>query len=256
MRFQLALGLVVAGCLMNLGVMAHGPFDNSTRLVRHADRIELEVTMGKEGARKVLAGAGLSAAAGAGALKMRAPGVTFDLAPGVAASFFKLTAGDETLTASSANVLFDGVEAIFTLVYPLPETGALEAEAHYFEIVPEMRDGSLFVTTAEGQSLGGARLSRGMPTANFTLALPQSRETDLTPAASDHAPNLASVAAAPAATDQTAAVPALLSTAPLVTNVEHPIALSSNRAMAGAGVAMIVFLTIWLTVKLARTRRT
>ena len=235
--------------------LAHGDFDCSSKLVVHEDRLQLEVSVGKEGAQRILASTGLSAEAVAQALKVRAPGRTCDVSPTVAGSFFRITSGERALTSSSADIFCDGVEAVLKLIYPKPESGTLELEALYFGTVPEMRDGSIILSTAEGHSLGGARLSRGLPTAQFALAQLRSGTPEVASTTLDLRPEPALYASIKKPAGKPASVADASPAPPPALDAERPNAQASNRFSLWLGAAICTVLAVWVASTLTRSQK-
>lgn len=152
------------------GAWAHEPFDLSSRLMVHADRLELISTMGQDGVRSLLAGAGLSPEEIAHSLKARGPEAIVDLPATLAPRLFLLKIDGEPLIAKSFTSRSEGVEIILTLIYPRPVAGNLEVRAACYETIPGLRKGMLFVHDESAGRLGAALLSPAR--AFLALSLP------------------------------------------------------------------------------------
>jgi hypothetical protein len=161
MNFRTGYLLLLPALLFAVvNVQAHDPFDGSTHMTVRADDIELSVTFGTDAARRVLSIAGFSNEQISELFKPRGPRGLQTLPVSVAANFFAIRAGDETLTARRATLLYEGMEVIFTLIYPRAPTGELEVRAVYYETIPEMRRGSFVAYDEDTRQLGAALFSQ------------------------------------------------------------------------------------------------
>jgi hypothetical protein len=156
-RFFLFGALLWAG-LMPLPSGAHGPYDNSARLILHDDNLELVVTLGNEAAARFLKGGPTEA------LLSHGPSSVYPLAPEIAASLGSLTAAGAVLEAQQVAVHADGLEAAFTVKYPRPAAGPVSFHPGYFRGIEEMKPGLLEFMDENGNRLGAAVLNRGIAT--------------------------------------------------------------------------------------------
>lgn len=160
---------VLALLLTGSSLHAHDPFDGSTRMVVRSESIEVTVTFGTDAARLILSAAGFSQDEVSELMKPRGPRGHQTLPPSIAAKFFAIRGGDQTLSARSATLLCEGMEIIYTLIYPRPPAGVLELRAMYFGAIEGMRIGSLVAVDEDQRSLGAALLSRVSATVQVSL---------------------------------------------------------------------------------------
>jgi len=137
-------------------------------LVR-TDSIEATVTLGTDAARAVLSAAGLSTNTIAELIRARGPHSIVKLPPAVTAHVLVIRNGTETLPATNAMILSDGLEVILTVIYPRVERGTLDVRAVFYEEVAAMRPGSFFAHDENGTQLGAAQLSRAAVTAQVAM---------------------------------------------------------------------------------------
>jgi hypothetical protein len=155
------------------GAWAHDPFDCSSRLIVQDDRIEIEVTMGLDGARQILAAGGLLPRDVAEAVRPRGPHAILELSATLAAHFFEINCGADKLIARNVTELSEGREVIFTLTYPRPAAGTLKLRANYYDAVTDLRTGSFVAYDEKANQLGAALLSRAGVNANVLLPTPE-----------------------------------------------------------------------------------
>jgi hypothetical protein len=191
-------------------VRAHDPFDFSSRMTVAGDQVELTVTMGLDGVRELLAGAGLTKEEIAATIRAVGPDAVVQQSPTLARHFFELTSGGETLAARNVVSHSEGMEVLFTLNYPRPTAGVLEVRAACYDTIAGLRVGSLIAYDESMTQLGAALLSR--TSAQLTVPLPSAKQNAQEPGSSsrpDVAPNEAG-AGTGAATESaaTASLPA------------------------------------------------
>lgn len=176
-KVNINLLVLFIGVLTSLNLHAHDPFDGSARMTVRSEDIELTITFGSDAARRTLATANLTTNEVTDLMKPRGPKSYQTVPISAAGHFFTIRHGDEELSARSATLLSDGMEVIFTVVYPRPAAGELTVRAMYYDKVEEMRSGLFVAYDENGKQLGGAVLSR----ANARMAVPlPARETNPT----------------------------------------------------------------------------
>lgn len=201
-RQHVRLFLSSLACLLaGLGAQAHDPFDISSRLMVYENRMELTSTLGADGMRQFLSGAGFSPEEIANHLKARGPEGLADHPTSLALRFFRLKNEGGLLLAKRVTSLSEGMEIIVTLTYPRPAAGPLEIQAVCYETIPGLQKGILIVEDESTGSLGAALLSPAK--IHLTVSLPaSSQETKITTSAPewDAEANSSRPASAPAAT--------------------------------------------------------
>jgi hypothetical protein len=138
---------------------AHEPLDISSLLTIYPDRLELVSTMGPDGVRQLLAGAGLSAEEIANALKSRGPDAPVDHPLKVAARLFQLKNNGEPLPVKKVKSVSEGMEIILTLTFPRPAPGTLAARASCYETIPGLHKGVLRIHDETAGPVDAAMLS-------------------------------------------------------------------------------------------------
>lgn len=144
-------------------IHAHGPFDNSARLILRDDSLQLEVILGKEAAAKFLKDSPPET------LRPTGPSEVRPLPADMAMRLGILTANGRALGVQSIAVHVDQLEAGFVATYPRPAAGALAFQSDYFEAVQELKPGMLQFTDENGNGLGAAVLSRNAPLVEFKV---------------------------------------------------------------------------------------
>lgn len=179
---QLASVLCLLLLLSVLTALAHGPFDNSSRLYVLDDHLELALTVGLDGARQILAQSALSPDESAGLLAVSGPASFRDAPVALATRLFEIKAGADELKPQRLKLFSDGLEANFTVEYPRTTNLTLAVTARYFAGVAPLLAGALVVTDENGNILGRAVLSRADATALVPIARPVA-VTNLEPSA-------------------------------------------------------------------------
>ena len=169
------LGLLV-WLLAISSARAHDPFDLSSRMTVADDRIELTVTMGLDGVRLLLADAGFTQEQITTTARATGPDAIIVQPATLASRFFLLKSGEEALSATGVASLSEGMEVIFTLIYPRPTAGVLEIRAVCYEAIAGLRTGSLIVYDESMAQLGAALLSAGNAQLAVSLPVLQSEE--------------------------------------------------------------------------------
>lgn len=157
---------VLASCLLVLLLlvassgMAHGPFDHSSRLIVGETQLELVVTMGADAAGAFLSGVGHSSA-GSQTLQV--------LPTEVAAKLFELSVGGKPLVGGEVRTRTEGLETLFTVIFPHPGHGGLNVRAIYFNGIEPMKVGAFIAHDESMRQLGAALLSRANDAIQITL---------------------------------------------------------------------------------------
>lgn len=174
MKVRLIRFLLALATLLGPGVMAraHGPFDSSSQLIILSDALELNATLGMQGAKQLLLNAGLSEADATTALSVRGPSTLHDLSADLAPHFFEIKAGDRVLKAKRMQVITDGLEASFIATYAGSYSGDLEVRARYFDGSEAMKPGAFIALDENQNAKGGAMLSRSKTVATVKLSAP------------------------------------------------------------------------------------
>ena len=172
-RFLLLLAALFA---LVLPASAHGPYDSSVQLFILSDSLELNATLGMDGAKQVLLNGGLSEADATAALTTRGPSTRVDLSVDLASHFFELKSGDQMLKPNRLQVITDGLEASFTATYASLYSGDLEIRAHYFDGVEAMKPGAFTAMDENHNVKAVAMFSRSKPVATVKLTEPITAE--------------------------------------------------------------------------------
>jgi hydrogenase/urease accessory protein HupE len=147
---------------------AHGPFDHSSRLLVGTNQLELVVAMGADATQEFLARSGLPTKVLA-ALDPSPPSAPYELPLDVTAKLFDLSLDGKVLSPSRITVATEGMETIFTLVFPRPSGGVLNMRAAYFNGIEPMKHGSFVAYADDFQTLGTALLSRAHDSVEISL---------------------------------------------------------------------------------------
>ena len=143
--------------LSRLCAQAHGPFDSSAQLIILSDALELNATLGMDGAKQVLLNAGLSEAEATLALANRGPSTLYNLSADLAPHFFVVKAGGHELKAKRMQVITDGLEARFVATYAGSSAGEVEVQARYFDGIEAMKPGA-FIAMDENRNVKGSAM--------------------------------------------------------------------------------------------------
>jgi hypothetical protein len=153
-------------------VRAHGPYDSSSQLLILDGALELNTTLGMAAAKQLLLNAGLSEAEAAGALASRGPSTRVDLSVELAARFFEISAGGQTLKAKRLQVITDGLETAFTATYAGSYSGDLEVRARYFDGIEGIKPGAFTAMDENHNVKAVALLSPAKRNAAIKLSAP------------------------------------------------------------------------------------
>jgi hypothetical protein len=148
----------------------HDPFDGNTEVVVTERRITVNVTLGYDAARAVLAAQPLppdTAAALARGSGRRQIGLPLAAAPQLVA----IEAGGAPLAATSFLVAPDEVEFTFQVVYPRPGGATVLLRAGYFSATRFMLPGTVIVLDQQRRLMARSVVSAAAPTAEVPLAL-------------------------------------------------------------------------------------
>ena len=162
---------------------AHGPFDHSSRLIVSETQLELVVTMGADATRDFLTSAGLAPGETMQILSLTSGQSARALPVEVGAKLFEVSAGGKPVAAVKVSVITDGLETLFTLVFPRPDHGALDLRAIYFNGIEPMKRGAFVAYDENMRQLGEAFLSRANDSIQISLPAKTSVEADWEPAA-------------------------------------------------------------------------
>ena len=157
--------VLLGAFLLAQNVLAHSPFDASSRVIVHADAAEVSVTVGAALAEKFLRTAQLAP----GQLPNGHP---FALNPQMATNFFATSADDKILQPREADVITDGIEFQFHFEYALAPAKSLRLESKFLPALNGSRTASLVLTDENGNVLGSAILAPGKEVAEFALPAP------------------------------------------------------------------------------------
>jgi hypothetical protein len=162
LAYRFVLGALVAQCSVSTihQANAHEPLDISSRITVYRDRIELTSTLGVDAARQLLTVAGVSSDAIAQSLRGLHPDLVVEHATTVALHLFQLAHDGDALAATRVTSQAEGMEILFTLVYPRPAGGRLEALAVCYETIPDLRRGSLMIVDETAGNIGAVMLWR------------------------------------------------------------------------------------------------
>ncbi len=152
-------------CLLAPPAGAHTPFEHSARLTVGDTRLELTVIMGGDAAVQFLTGCGVDQTLVREATRGSA---VRELPVAVAARLFAVNADGQPVTATQVSAFTEGLETVFTAVYPRPNGAALELQARYFKGIEPMKTGAFVAMDENLQTLGSALLSR----ANDSIQVP------------------------------------------------------------------------------------
>lgn len=145
---------------------AHAPFDSSARVIVLEQEIEATVTVGTGLADQLLADSGGQSIPTTGV----GPGKVLPVE--LAGRFFELEANDQKIAATQLRVLSDGLEALFIVTYPRPNSEAFRLRAQFARQLPPTNFCALVVTDDNNQLLGSHIVKSGSATADFTLPKP------------------------------------------------------------------------------------
>ncbi|MDK6078258.1 HupE/UreJ family protein [Massilia varians] len=159
-------GLALAWTLFAVPARAHDPFDGSTQVTVLDERIEARVTLGYDAARAMLRALGLPPEQ---AGPIARGGETRALAPGGGARLLRLHEGGRELAPQALLAAGGREEVSFVLTYPRPASNRLALRASYFELLEDMRPGTLVVTDARRRLLASTLLSASSPEAALPL---------------------------------------------------------------------------------------
>lgn len=182
--------------LLTARVLAHEPFDLSTRISVAEDIIVLDATWGVDAAREVLALGGLSREQVTRSLRALGPDDAIEQPGSVASAGFRLQIEGQELAPQRVTTRSEGMEIYVAATYSRPSGNRLTVRAIAYDQIKALRTGSVIVTAEAGGTLGAALLSAGKSELVVDLRRPV-----LAPHDSSHPPR----ATAPA--DATGAAP-------------------------------------------------
>lgn len=144
-------------------VHAHAPFDSSARVIVLEQEIEATVTVGTGLAEKLLEDSNGQSIPTTGV------GLGKVLPIELAGRLFELEANDKKIAPTQLRVLSDGLEALFIVTYPRPNTEGFRLRAQFARQLPSTNFCALVVTDDNNQLLGSHVVKSGSATADFTL---------------------------------------------------------------------------------------
>jgi len=142
---------------------AHAPFDSNARVTVLEQTIEATVTVGTGLTELLLKDSDVNSFSNQGV------GMGTILPVELAGRFFELEANDKKIAATQLRVLSDGLEALFVVTYPRPNTEAFRLRAQFARQLPASNFCALVVTDDNNQTLGSHVVKLGSETAEFTL---------------------------------------------------------------------------------------
>jgi hypothetical protein len=155
--------MVLLPCLAALPALAHGSFDNSIHATLRADVLEISVVLGADAANQVLQHAAPDMPTTLGGAGQKQLPVAF------AAHFIEVKSGTAILVANQFCTVGDGIEYMFTATFPALAPATLTFRAPYFDIVEQMKLGTLVLGDDAGKQIGSGLLTRGSATVELTL---------------------------------------------------------------------------------------
>jgi hypothetical protein len=164
--------LLLWPCFVATLAYAHGPFDLTSRMIVHPDRIEITSTVGLDAARILLARAGLSPEQVSNTLQALGPDTSLDQPLKLADQLFRLQHAGKPLAASRIMSQSEGMELVLILFYPRPQEGTIEIHADAYLHVAELKPGSFMALAEPRASLGGTLLSKENQKLTLSLPLP------------------------------------------------------------------------------------
>lgn len=157
---------------------AHAPFDSNARVTVLEQTIEATVTVGTGLTELLLKDSDVNSFSNQGV------GMGTILPVELAGRFFELEANDKRIAATQLRVLSDGLEALFVVTYPRPNTEAFRLRAQFARQLPASNFCALVVTDDNNQMLGSHVVKLGSETAEFTLPKPPGAIVEAVPPAS------------------------------------------------------------------------
>lgn len=148
---------------------AHGPFDNSVHAILRSDALEVSIAMGGEAAGEILNRASPKKPTWLGGMGLKT------LPTELAAHFIEIKSGATLLAADQFTVAGDGLEYTFTATFPIPTDTAIAFRAPYFDMLEQMKLGTLVLTDEAGRQIGSGLFTKG--SASVELTLPQQPQT-------------------------------------------------------------------------------
>jgi hydrogenase/urease accessory protein HupE len=142
---------------------AHGSFDNSVHAILQSDSLEVSVQLGGEAAGEILKRVSPRNPVSLGGMGLKI------LPAELAAHFIEVKSGAETLVAKRFTVVGDGLEYTFTATYPSPLGNAATFRAPYFDVLDQMKLGTLVLADEAGKQIGSGLFSKGSTSVELTL---------------------------------------------------------------------------------------
>lgn len=177
---------------------AHGPFDNSVHAILSSGGLEVSVALGGEAANEILKRASPSKPIALGGMGLKI------LPTELASHFIEVKSSATTLVASKFTVVGDGLEYTFTATFPAPPDATATFRAPYFDLLEQMKLGTLVLANEAGKQIGSGLFTKGSSTVELTL--PQPAAPAVVASASSPAPTT-TVATATTTPDTNATTP-------------------------------------------------
>ena len=145
---------------------AHGPFDNSIHATLRSDALEVSIAIGGDAAGEILNRASLRNPVSLGGMGLKT--LPNELTP----HFIEVKSGTTTLIANQFTVVGDGLEYTFTATYPSPSGSSLAFRAPYFDMLEQMKLGTLVLADEAGRQIGSGLFTKASATVELNLPQP------------------------------------------------------------------------------------
>lgn len=162
----LAVVLVVVN--MN-SAFAHDPFDGNTQVIVFSNKIEAKVTLGYDAARAFARASGLPPREVARLTRPAPHGELVPLPVELASRLITLEADGRPVAATAFLVAPSDIEVNLLVTYPRPATATASLRASYFDLIEDMRSGSLVVADEHRKILATALVSKAHASATVSF---------------------------------------------------------------------------------------
>lgn len=149
--------------LATTAIRAHSPFDCNARVAVSEESIEATVTVGTGLAAELIKGSGVTS------LPTTGVGTGTILPIELANRFFEIESAGKQINVSSVRVLSDGLEALFVVTFPRPDSSDIRLHARFARQLPPSSFSALIVTDDNNQMLGSHIVKLGSETLEFRL---------------------------------------------------------------------------------------
>ncbi len=167
---------------------AHGPFDNSIHATLRSDALEVSIAMGGDAAVEILNRASLRNPVSLGGMGLKT--LPNELTP----HFIEVKSGTTTLIANQFTVVGDGLEYTFTASYPSPSGSSLAFRAPYFDMLEQMKLGTLVLADEAGRQIGSGLFTKASATVELNLPQPAAPAIVTTESSQASSTSLATIA--------------------------------------------------------------